>query len=158
MARRFNPVLTPCSSQMPNRRRTYTREAPTARATIQQRQARVPHLTPKQVRVPTLAPRPARAANLPLRQDQAPSSGSIHTWALASTRKGPKTSKKPPTSRTPNKPFGEGPSGVKKTLQVRPTRQILIGTIPVDIPVAEVMVTSYSEEVTAPKTLKVKFV
>jgi len=56
MARPFNPVLTPCPSQMPNRRGTYTSEAPTARATIRPRQARDPHLTPKQVRVPTSAP------------------------------------------------------------------------------------------------------
>jgi len=37
-------------------------------------------------------------------------------------------------------------------------RWIFFETIPIDIPVAEVMMTSYSEEVTAPKTLKVKFV
>jgi len=79
MARPFNPVLTPCPSQMPNQRGTYTRETPTARAIIRPRQARDPPLSPKQVRVHTSAPRQARVANLPLRQDQAPSSGCIHT-------------------------------------------------------------------------------
>ena len=57
MARPFNPGLTLSPSQMPNMRGTYIREAPATRATIQPRQARVPHLTPKQVRVPTSAPR-----------------------------------------------------------------------------------------------------
>ena len=56
MARPFNPMPTPCPSQMPNRRGTYTREALIAQATIQPRQDQVPHLTPKQVRVPTSAP------------------------------------------------------------------------------------------------------
>jgi len=37
-------------------------------------------------------------------------------------------------------------------------KYIFIGNIRIDIPVAEVMMTSYSEEVTTPKTTKVKFI
>jgi len=36
-------------------------------------------------------------------------------------------------------------------------RRIFIETIPIDIPIAEVMMTSYSEEGTIPKTSKIKF-
>jgi len=148
MARPFNSVLTPRPSQLASRWGTHTKEAPTTRATIQ----------PRQVQVPTSAPRQAQVPNLPMRRDGVPSPGPIHTWAPVFTRKGAKTSKQPLTLRTPNKPFGEGTSGVKKAPQVFPTRWIFIGTIPVDIPAAEVMMTSYSEEETMPKTAKVKFV
>jgi len=148
MVRQFNLVLTPRPSQVLSQWGTHIREPPTTRATIQPRQARVPYLTPRQGRVP----------NLPLRQDRLPSSGPIHTWAPVFTRKGAKISKKPLTLRTLNKQFGEGTSGVKKAPQVCPRRRIFIETIPVDIPVAEVMMTSYSEEEIIPKTTKVKFV
>jgi len=60
--------------------------------------------------------------------------------------------------KKPNKQFGEGTSGVKKTPKVQSTRRNFIGSIPIDIPIAEGMMTSYSEEVTMPKTAKVKFV
>jgi len=60
--------------------------------------------------------------------------------------------------KKPNKHFGEGTSGVKKAPKAQSTRRIFIGSIPIDIPIAEVMMTSYSEEVIAPKTAKVKFV
>jgi len=142
---------------MPNRRGTYRREAPTARATVQPRHARAPHRTPKQVRLPTSAPRKAQVTNLPQRRGPVPSSGSIHICAPTSTGKGAKTSKKPLTSRIANKPFGEGTSGVKKA-QASPTRWILIGTIRIDIPVAEVMMTPYSDVEIIPKTAKVEFV
>jgi len=58
----------------------------------------------------------------------------------------------------PNKQFGEGTSGVKKAPKAQSTRRIFVRSIPIDIPIAEVMMTSYSEEVTTPKTAKVKFV
>jgi len=60
--------------------------------------------------------------------------------------------------KNPNKPFGEGISGVKKAPQVRSMRWIFIGTIPIDILIAEVMMASYSEEETVPKTPKLKFI
>jgi len=60
--------------------------------------------------------------------------------------------------KNPDKPFGEGTLGVKKAPQVHSTRQIFIKTIPIDIPIAEIMMTSYLEERTMPKTSKVKFV
>jgi len=56
-----------------------------------------------------------------------------------------------------NKPFGEGTSRVKKTPQVQSIIRIFIGTVSIDIPIAEVMMTSYSEEGLAPKTPKMKF-
>ena len=55
-------------------------------------------------------------------------------------------------------PYGEGTSGIKNASQVRSTWWIFIGTIPIDIPIAQVMMTSYSEEEMVPKTPKVKFV
>jgi len=70
----------------------------------------------------------------------------MRTWAPSSTRKGAKSSKKPPTLKNPNKLFREGTSGSKKTPQVHPTRRIFIGTIPIDISIAEIMMTSYLEE------------
>ena len=158
MVRPFNLVLTPRPSQVLSQWGTHIREPPTTRATIQPRQARVPYLIPRQVRAPTSAPRQARVPNLPLRQGRLPSSGPTHTWAPVFIRKGAKTSKKPLTLRTPNKSFGEGTSGIKNAPQVQPPRRIFFGTIPIDILVAEVMMTSYSEEVTATKTPKVKFV
>jgi len=57
-----------------------------------------------------------------------------------------------------NKQFGGGTSGVKNAPKAQSTRRIFMGSIPIDIPIAEVMMTSYSEEVTTPKTAKVKFV
>jgi len=60
--------------------------------------------------------------------------------------------------KNPNKPFGEGTSRVKKAPQVHPTRRIFFGTIPIDIPIAEIMMTSYAEEVITPKIPKVKFI
>jgi len=60
--------------------------------------------------------------------------------------------------RKPNKQFGKGTSGAKKASQAQSTRRIFIGSIPIDIPIVEVMMTSYSDEVTTPKTAKVKFV
>jgi len=62
------------------------------------------------------------------------------------------------TSKSPYKPFGEGTSGVKKAPQARFTRRVFIGTIPLNIPVAKVMMISYSEQVIAPKISKAKFV
>jgi len=58
----------------------------------------------------------------------------------------------------PNKQFGEGTSGVKTAPKAQSTRRIFIRSVPIDIPIAEVMMTSYSEEVTTPKAAKVKFV
>jgi len=58
----------------------------------------------------------------------------------------------------PNKQFGEGTSGVKKAPKAQSTRRIFIGSVPISIPVVEVMMTSYSDEVTTPKAAKVKFV
>jgi len=57
-----------------------------------------------------------------------------------------------------NKQFRERTSGVKKAPKAQSTRRIFIGSVPIDIPIVEVMMTSYSEEVTTPKTAKVKFV
>jgi len=109
-----------------------------SRAKTLRREARVSNMAPRHARVLTLAP---KQVLLP-----------------TPTRKGAKLNKKPLTLMNPNKPFGEGISGVKNALQVWPTRRIFLGTIPIDIPAAELMVTSYSEGITAPKTLKVKFV
>ena len=60
--------------------------------------------------------------------------------------------------KKPNKRFGEGTSRAKKAPQAQSTRRIFIGSTPIDIPVVEVMMTSYSEEVTTLKIAKVKFV
>jgi len=60
----------------------------------------------------------------------------------------------PQTVKKSNKQFGEGTSGVKKAPKAQSTRRIFIGSIPIDILIAEVMMTSYSEEVTTPKTAK----
>jgi len=64
----------------------------------------------------------------------------------------------PETVKKPNKQFGEGTSGVKKPPKAQSTRRIFNESIPIDIPIAKVMMTSYSEEVTTPKITKVKFV
>jgi len=60
--------------------------------------------------------------------------------------------------KNPNKPFGEGTSGVKNAPQAQSTRRIFIGNIPIDILIAKVMMIFYLEEVTTPKTVKVKFI
>jgi len=71
---------------------------------------------------------------------------------------GQSQAKKTSTLKNPNNPLGEGTSGVKKAPQVHLIRWIFIGTIPIDIPIAEVMMTSYSKEKIAPKTPKVKLI
>jgi len=43
----------------------------------------------------------------------------------------------------PNKPFGKGTSRVKKAPQAQSIRRIFIENIPIDISIAEVMMTSY---------------
>jgi len=48
--------------------------------------------------------------------------------------------------------------GVKKAPQALYTRRVFIGTIPIDIAAPKMMMTSYLEEVTTPKTSKVEFV
>jgi len=58
----------------------------------------------------------------------------------------------------PNKKFGEGTSGVKKAPKAQSTKRMFIGSVHINIPIVEVMMTSYSEEVTTPKAAKVKFV
>jgi len=79
-------------------------------------------------------------------------------WIPASRREGVEPSRHPQTLTNLDKPFGEGTSGVKKAPQAQPIRRIFIGNIPIDIPIAEVIMTSYLEEVTTAKTAKVKFV
>jgi len=79
-------------------------------------------------------------------------------WIPTSIRKGVEPSKYPQTLTNPNEPFGEGTSGAKKAFQAQSTRRIFIRKIPIDIPVVQVMITSYSEEATTPKIVKVKFV
>jgi len=71
---------------------------------------------------------------------------------------GGKPKQKTTNHEEPNKPLGEGTSGVKSALQVSSTKWIFIETIPIDIPIGEVIITSYSEEKMAPKTPKAKFV
>jgi len=54
--------------------------------------------------------------------------------------------------------LGKEPQELKRLSKFIPKRWIFFRTIPIDIPVAAVMMTSYSEEVRTLKTSKVKFV
>jgi len=79
-------------------------------------------------------------------------------WIPTSTRKGVEPSRHPQTVTKPNKQFEKGTPGVKKDSKAQSTRRIFIGSVPIDIPVVEVMITSDSEEVTTPKAAKVQFI
>ena len=138
MALPVNAIPAPCLRQVSTGKGIPTRETSANQATIPPRQAWLPSLVPIQARVSAFTPR--------------------QVWIPTSTRKGVEPSRHPQTLTNLNKPFGEGTPGAKKAHRAQSTRMIFIGNIPIDIPIAEVMMTSYSEEVTTPKTAKVKFV
>jgi len=121
-------IPTPRKKQVSTKREAAIRETSADRATTASSQNRVSALTPKQI------------------------------YILASTRKGVESSRHPQTLKNPNKPFGEGTSGVKKVPQAQSIRRIFIGYILIDILVAEVMMTSCLEDVTTPIIAKVKFI
>ena len=131
-------IPAPRPRWVPTEKETLIRETSTNRAIIPSRQARVPSIVPRQTRVSTIAPR--------------------QVWIPTSTRKGVEPSRHPQTVTKPNKQFEKGTPGVKKDSKAQSTRRIFIGSVPIDIPIVEVMMTSYSEEVTTPKATKVKFV
>ena len=93
-----------------------------------------------------------------MRQAQVSILNPKQVWLPTSTRKGAKPSRRLLTLKNPNEPFGEITSGVRKASQSHSTRRIFIETIRIDILVAKVMMTSYSEEEITPKTSKVKFI
>ena len=138
MALPASAIPAPRPRRVPTKKGTPIRETSANRAITPSRQARVPSIVPRKTRVSTITPR--------------------QLWIPASTGKGVKPSRHSRTVTKPNKQFGEGTSGVKKAPKAQSTKRIFIGSVPIDIPIAEVMMTSYSEEVTTPKAAKVKFV
>jgi len=137
MAFPASAIPAPRVRQVLTKKETPIRKISANRAATLPRKAQVPSSSMRQARVSTLAPR--------------------QVWIPASIGKGVEPSRHPRTMTKPNKQFGEGTSGVKKAPKAQSTRRIFIGSIPIDIPIAEVMMTSYSEEVTTPKAVKVKF-